>query len=1013
MRWAILGTMLITDDAGTEIPLPEGRVRVVAAVLVMRANRVVPTGELAELVWDGAPPAAAARTVQVYVGRLRRALGPSLAARIITRAPGYLCRAGEDELDILRFEKLCGQARLAAREGAWPAAAGLWAEALGLWRGEPLADIRSDLLRGRELPRLEQLHMQAVEDHIDTQLHLDRHEHLIPQLQDLTRHHPLREHLHAQLMRALARAGRRAEALKAYRDARQVLADELGIEPGPELGELHKKVLAGAAEPGAPGLKPPPGRGQAPVPRQLPAAAGQFTGRRAELEVLNGLLTPHAPGGTVVISAIDGMPGVGKTALAVHAAHRLSERFPDGQLFIDLHGYTRGYPPRSAGDALDYFLRSLGVPPQQIPQDLEERAGLYRQRLVGSQTLILLDNAISEAQIRPLLPAATGCLVLVTSRRRLKALDDAHVLPLDVLPGGDAADLFRAVAGPERVPVDDPFLKHITDLCAGLPLALRIAASLLRHRPAWTLRHLATLLSGQQQRVTALSDGERDLGAVFDLSYAHLTAGQRNLFDHLGLVPGPDIDAYAAAALTDTGLPAGQRLLEDLIDQNLLIEHAPGRYRLHDLLCLYSRARAERVPAEQRDRTLGQLLDYLDTAQAVDHHLTRRAAPDLPRSYAEDKTDPEDSDQEWHSALTRLLDHYLHTAAIAMDTLFPAEQHRRPRATATGAAIAPVTTPALARAWLDAEQVNLVAAGRYATDHGWHSHSVRLAATVYRYLSVGGHSAEAITMHSHARQAARNIGDTGAEATALINLGLAHWWQARWEQATRCYQHALTLYQRDSDRPGQARAHSSLALVEIQQGRYQPGSEHVRQALRLYQSIGDRIGAARALCSLGDIDIQLGNRRRARRHLQQAVALHHAAGDPIGEARALGHLGVVDLQQGRFEMARLRTGHALTLCRENGDRIGEGRGLARLGDIELGQHHFRPAIDYYQQALTACRESGDRSGEAAILSGLGTAFLAARQPDDAHRHWQQALVLYTSLRAPEADIIRAQLTVGF
>src|SRR5581483_10381280 len=310
-------------------------------------------------------------------------------------------------------------------------------------------------------------------------------------------------------------------------------------------GGLAVPVPAGQAAPSA--------AARLPRPRQLPAAAGHFTGRLAELEWLTGLAGLPAPaaGGTVVISAIDGMAGIGKTALAVHAAHRLSGRFPGGQLFIDLHGYTKDRPPREPGEALGAFLRVLGVPAGQVPGDLEECAALYRQHLAGTRTLIVLDNAVSEAQVRPLLPADPGCLVLVTSRRRLKGLDDARSLSLDLLPPAEAAALLRAVAGPGRAPAGDTVLAEIAGLCGRLPLALRIAGALLRHRPAWSPAHLAELLGDRHQRVHVLADGERDLGAVFDLSYRALGGRHRLLFRRLGLVPGPDADAYAAAALLE------------------------------------------------------------------------------------------------------------------------------------------------------------------------------------------------------------------------------------------------------------------------------------------------------------------------------------------------------------------------------------------------------------------------------------------------------------------------------
>jgi DNA-binding SARP family transcriptional activator len=355
---------VVTDDVGTDIRVPAGRLRTLLAVLLLRANQPVPLDEIVDVLWDGVPPAAAARTVRVYVTRLRQVLGPNAGTRVVTCSRGYLCQVDEDELDLLRLETLCREARSASRERCWSRAIDLLTEALGQWRGAPLADIPSELLRAKECPRLNHLRQQAIEDTIDARMNLRQHQQLIPQLRELTDDQPLREHLHAQLMRALARSGRRAEALDAYRRAHRTLADQLGIQPGPELRELHQRILAGDEEQphaGDPASSSWPVRtsGQAPVgagqvarrttwsgfvvPRQLPAATGHFTGRQAELDTLVDLLaSADRAEETVVISAIDGMAGVGKTALAVHWAQLHAAAFPDGQLYIDLRGYTHG-----------------------------------------------------------------------------------------------------------------------------------------------------------------------------------------------------------------------------------------------------------------------------------------------------------------------------------------------------------------------------------------------------------------------------------------------------------------------------------------------------------------------------------------------------------------------------------------------------------------------------------------------------------------------------------------------
>ena len=559
MRFGVLGPLHVAaGDSDTPQVVSAPRLRSVLAVLLWRANQPVAVDELADLVWDGAPPGGAREAVRALVMRLRRGLGPPAAARIGTRAPGYAIEVLSDELDASRFETLTRQADGARRGGRWAEASRAAADALSLWRSTPLVDVPSQLLRGQWVPILEQLHVQALACRIEAELHEGRHEQVIPLLQELTTRHPLRENFHGQLMLALARSGRRAEALAIYQEASRTLAAELGVDPGPELRRLHDRVLAGdaglptapaAAEPGiqAGAVSASPGQ-PAPALRQLPASVRTFVGRQAEISRLDDMvrqaLDPAGAAGTVVISAIDGMAGVGKTALAVHTAHRLAGQFPDGQLFIDMHGWTQGHEPRPAREALEVFLRALGVRPERIPARTGERAAMFRQRLAGTRTMIVLDNVASEAQIRPLVPGSAGCLVLITSRRRLRALDEAHLLSLDVLPHANALELLPGRGRPGWVSPDDPALTEIVELCGQLPLAVRIAAALLRHRPVWTPEHLARLLRAQPTRISTLSDGERNLSAAYDLSYLTLTDAEQLIFRCLALIPGPDFDSY-------------------------------------------------------------------------------------------------------------------------------------------------------------------------------------------------------------------------------------------------------------------------------------------------------------------------------------------------------------------------------------------------------------------------------------------------------------------------------------
>ena len=932
MQFGVLGPLQVltghSDDPGV-VSAP--RLRTLLAVLLWRTNQPVPVDELADLVWDGAPPGGAPQAVRALVMRLRRRLDEQAAARIVTRAPGYAIEVSSDELDASRLERLTRQADAAIRAGRWAEATQTAAEALGLWRGTPLADVPSQLLRDQWVPNLEQLHIQVLAWRIEADLHEGRHEQLIPELRELTARHPLREHFHGQRMLALAGSGRRAEALAAYQEARRTLAAELGIDPGGELRRLHERILAGDASltapptaSDAPGAAPAQ---TAPVPRQLPASVRSFVGRQAETGRLDGLVRQVADtaegGGMVVISAIDGMAGVGKTALAIHAAHRLAGQFPDGHLFIDMHGYTQGHEPRSAGEALEVFLRALGVPPQRVPPGTDERAAMFRQRLAGTRTMIVLDNTVSEAQVRPLVPGSAGCLVLVTSRRRLKGLDEALVLTLDVLPRADALELFRAVAGPGRVPPDDPVLPEIVELCAQLPLALRIAAALLRHRPVWTPEYLARLLRAQQARISALSDGEHDLGAVFDLSYHSLTGAEQLTFRCLGLFPGQDFDSYATAALTGTDPAAAARLLEDLVDHNLVIQHVPGRYRLHDLIRLHARALADRDPVLARD-----------------------------------------------AALDRLMDYYQHTAgrADALTPLFP-------RLTPAGPV--PAHAPALpdadaGRAWLRAERPNLLAALRHAASHAQYERAVALTANMATLLRNDGPWPEALALHTGAIATARSLGDRAGQAAALIQLGIIRNLTGDCPGALDALEHASQLYRELGDPLGQANALTQLGDIRGFVDDWPGAVGDLEQALRLYQQLGDPLGQANVLTRLGNIRRYTGDFPGAIPDLEQALRLYQELGNGNGQGTVLISLGNAQRVTGDFAGATRNLEEALRLYRHLDHQLGRANALSELGELRRLTGDHPGAARFLEQGLQIYQDLGNQMGQANALVWLGS-----------------------------------------
>jgi len=746
------------------------------------------------------------------------------------------------------------------------------------------------------------------------------------------------------------------------------------------------------------------------VPRQLPGPVRQFVGRDSEIAALTGLLKSagSAPAALVIL-AIGGTAGVGKTALAIHWAHQVAGQFPDGQLYVNLRGYDPDEPV-PASDALAGFLRALGVPGQDIPAETSERAARFRSLLAGRRMLVLLDNAGQAEQVRPLLPGSPGCVTVVTSRDALAGLvarDGAIQMDLDPLPLAEAVGLLRALIG-TRVDGDPDAAGALAARCARLPLALRVAAEFAVTRPAASLAMLAGELADQQRLdlLDAGADPRTGIRSVFSWSYQHLDAEAAGLFRKLGLHPGLDLDLHAAVALTAATAGQVRRVLDVLARGHLIQPAGPGRHAMHDLL----------------------------------------------RAYAWELAGTEDSEEERLAALTRMFDYYLYTAATAMDTVFPAELHRRPRIPPPATAAPPLASTAEARAWLDAELANLAAVAAYTADRGWPRHTIALSATLPRYLAGGGHFTEAVVIHTRAIGAARAIGDRAAEAAALSALSQIDLHYGDSQQATSKLQQAYALFCEAGDLAGQARALQNLATVESQQGRYQQAGEHHQQALQLYLATGNRTGAAHALHGLGDVDLRMGRYKRADEHLQRALALCQETGDWISEAYVTALFGDLSVRLGRYPRAVGYLERALSLFREAEDRIGEAWALAHLGAAQLGQGREQLAIDYHQQATAVARENEDQFGEAEALNGLGEAYLAIQQPEEARTahsraldlasqsgdkseqarartglarshhaagdpaaaldHWHEALALYSELGTPEADQIRAQLAVG-
>ncbi len=730
--------------------------------------------------------------------------------------------------------------------------------------------------------------------------------------------------------------------LTARKETARLLADALQLTgPGRSLFEAAARG------------HPPAGASPAAATRTLPRDIASFTGRGAELGQLMAQLTDAAAGGGVVgIYAIGGMAGIGKTTLAVHAAHQLAGRFPDGQFFLPLHAHTPGQRPVDPADALASLLLTAGVAAQQIPPGLEARAGRWRDHVAGRKILLLVDDAAGHEQVRPLLPGTAGSLVLITSRRRLTALEDAAAISLDTLPPGEAAALLARLAARPGLRAGDAAAAEITRLCGYLPLAVGMLARQLHHHPAWTPAGLAAGLAAARDRLAVMRAENLSVAAAFDLSYQELPAGQQRLFRRLGLHPGPGIDAYAAAALDDTTLDQARRGLEELYDQHLLTEPARGRYRLHDLL-------------REHARTLA----------------------------ADDETAESDA------AAGRLLDYYLHTA-LAASTHIPARvPARRPTLPGDPPACAPELSSARqATAWLEAERPNLHAAASYAAASGLPLHAIAIPAAISGFLLAHGHWEQAAALHQAALTAARQAGDRPGQAGALTQLGLVQWRTGDYPAAAASHQQALELYRDLGDQPGLACALTRLGLVQLQTGDYPAAAASHEGALATARNAGDRPGEAVALFNLGVMKLRMVDYPAAAASLARALALYRDLGDRLGQGDALNWLGAVQQQTGDYPAAAASQQQALELFRGlSDDQLGQAHALNELGVVQRLTGNYPAAAASLARAMDLHRGLGDRLNAADDLNELGVVQrLTGNYPAAAASH-QQALEVFRSL----------------
>jgi tetratricopeptide (TPR) repeat protein len=746
------------------------------------------------------------------------------------------------------------------------------------------------------------------------------------------------------------------------------------------------------------------------VPRQLPAAVSCFTGRLAELATLTEFLDVDGRSPAVVISAIGGTAGVGKTALAVTWAHQVADRFPGGQLYVNLHGYDPAQPV-PATDALAGFLHALGVPGQDIPPEEGDRAARYRSLLADRRVLILLDNAGSAEQVRPLLPGTPTCVTVVTSRNSLPGLvarDGALRLDLDVLPPREAIGLLHALIG-GRADAEPDAAAALAAQCCRLPLALRVAAELATAHPRASLADLAGELADQQRRLDLLdagADPRTAVRAVFSWSYQHLGSDAARAFRLLSLHPGPGLDTYAAAALTHTTPGHAARLLDVLTRAYLLQPATPHRYAMHDLLRAYAR----------------------EQAAARDTHDSCRLA------------------------LARLFDYYLAGAAMAMDLCFPAETHLRPRTDPEDKLIPSLPDERAARIWLNTERANLVQAVVHAADNGWPRHATALASTLFRYLIVGGHLPEADTIYRHALHAAKGCEDLAGEAASLTALGIIAMVKGQFHDAIERYLAALDRYCQCGDRAGQGRVLHNLGLTEQRRHDHQSAVSYLLKAITAFERAQDRFSAAVSLSTLSGVEVKLGSLDQASAHLQRALQVFRDENAHDREAEALLWAGDLSLRRGQLAQAAACHEQSLAIHRRYDNPCGIAEELRNLGEVKRRQGEHQQAISCLRQAVELYRRSHDQYGQTLTLRTLARALHEIGQPAparaeleaalqlatdtgntyqqaSAHRdlaeshcrdgqdeqaryHWQQALTLYTQLGAPEADQICGQLTAA-
>ena len=938
-------------SGGQQHDLGAARARCVLAILLLTPGTMVPAEALIDRLWDTRPPPKARESLSAYIARLRGSLRQALggSAWLVGRASGYVLNVDPETVDVYRFRRLRRQADALTASGDYDHAASLLREADALWRGQALAGIDGDWI-ARMRDSLEEERRAASLERVGCDLELGRHADLVGELSHLLAAYPLDETFIAHQMMALYRSGRPGDALGLYRETRSRLAGELGTDPGPSLSELHQRILRG--DPRLAARASGQRHDRLPGPGILPPQSVELVGRTDELGLLTGGGDPPP------VSVIEGMPGVGKTALAVHAARIASGQFPDGTLYLNLHSHDPGCPPLGAPEALHRLLQMLGVPSAQIPDVIGERTALWRAMLSRRRAVVILDDVARSGQVRPLLPTAGQCLILVTTRHRLAGLDGARVLPLDVLSIADAVTLFRRVAGHGSV-YDEDEVAAAVQLCGRLPLAIQLTAGRLAQDYPPRLGALVEELS--QSRVLVGDAGGASPGwiSAFELSYRALEPGHQQFFRRLGLSPCADISLHAAAALGGCTLAEAEKALAALLDCHLLARAPGGQFRFHDLIRGYA---------------------------------AMRAAADDPRN-------------EQRQAVGRLIDYYLHTADKA-DRVLHSFRRRRPVAvTHSAAAVPALDTHEDATGWLESEWRNILQAARHAGRHEWKAECADLIHALACFMEVNAYWDEAIAAHTLALQAGRDLADSPRIALASLALSEVSQQTGRHEAALPLAEDAVAIYRSLADRRGEAEALDQIGTAHHRAGRFREALAYCREAGIAYRVAEDQHGVADTLSHCGIACGSLGRYPEAMAHLQEALSLYRDAGDSRGEAKTLNNLGRMQVYLGHHREAFDSFQKSLEIFREIGGAQNEAILYHNIGSIYSYKGSFEEGLAAYRRALSIYRSIGDRPNEADVLNDIGAIYQESEYYDEALIYHQKARLIAEEIRNLSQQLI--------